>query len=95
MSDTIWGVVCIHPNGHRTIVRTSEQSGNTKDQLEAWGAPPLDADADADAAAWLRAWLPRLTQPLRHPGCHKYAWALDRAPSARRVSLPAAPAIPG
>ena len=64
-------------------------------QLEAWGAPPLDADADADAAAWLRAWLPRLTQPLRHPGCHKYAWALDRAPSARRVSLPAAPAIPG
>ena len=23
-------------------------------------------------------WLPKLTQPMRHPGNHKYAWTLQR-----------------
>lgn len=44
--------------------------------LERAGAAPLD-DGD-DAAAWLAAWLPRLTRPLKHRGAHKYIWALDR-----------------
>lgn len=48
--------------------------------LERFGAAPLAAGGDA--AAWLDTWAPRLTRPLRHPGNHRYAWALDRA--ARR-----------
>ena len=39
-----------------------------------------------DPVAWLMDWTHRLTRPFRHPGNHKYAWALDRR--VRRV-LPA------
>jgi hypothetical protein len=52
------------------------------EQLVAAGAPPIEGDP----AAWLRAWLPRLTRKLRHPGNHRYAWALDRG---LRGKLPA------
>ncbi len=31
-----------------------------------------------DLAAWLALWLPRITRRLRHPGNHRYAWALHR-----------------
>lgn len=57
--------------------------------LERHGAAPLSPEEDA--GAWLRLWLPRLTRPLRHPGNHRYAWAL-----ARRVRrhLPEAQAYP-
>lgn len=43
-------------------------------QLVRFGADPL-GPAD-DGRAWLARWLPRLTRPLRHPGNHRYAWAL-------------------
>lgn len=29
-----------------------------------------------DRREWLEHWLPQLTTKVRHPGCHKYAWAL-------------------
>ncbi len=45
--------------------------------LERFGASALAESADP--AAWLAAWIPRLTRPLAHPGNHKYAWAIDRA----------------
>jgi hypothetical protein len=41
---------------------------------------------ESDLPGWLEYWLPRLTRPLRHPGNHKYAWALDshvRLPDSR------------
>lgn len=44
--------------------------------LEAHGAAPLGADEDA--RAWVAYWVSRLTRPLRHPGNHKYAWALKK-----------------
>ncbi len=44
--------------------------------LERHGAAELGDEGDA--AAWLALWLPRLTRPSRHPGNHRYAWALDR-----------------
>ena len=51
--------------------------------LVAAGAPPL-GELD-DSRAWLRIWLPRVARPLRHPGCHRYIWPLDRA---TRLALP-------
>lgn len=53
--------------------------------LEAQGAAPLRGDPQV----WLEHWLPRLTRKLRHPGNHKYAWAL-RGALRRRLpdSLP-------
>ncbi len=45
-------------------------------ELVRWGADPL-RDAD-DPLAWLRLWRSRLTRPMRHRGCHRYIWALDR-----------------
>jgi hypothetical protein len=50
--------------------------------LEGFGAEQLTGDP----AAWLREWLPRLTRNVRHPGNHRYAFALWRP--VRRV-LPA------
>jgi hypothetical protein len=52
--------------------------------LERHGASPL-GEYD-DAVAWLRAWVPALTRPFRHPGNHRYAWAIDRR---ARPHLPA------
>lgn len=40
---------------------------------------------------WLEWWLPRVTRPLRHPGNHKYVWAVDRR---LRPALPSARAYP-
>jgi hypothetical protein len=45
------------------------------------GAPP----PGGDTRTWLRTWLPRVTRTVRHPGNHRYAWALERA---RRGQLP-------
>jgi hypothetical protein len=44
-------------------------------ELERFGAVPI---AGGDPVAWLALWLPALTRKVRHPGNHRYAWALDR-----------------
>lgn len=44
--------------------------------LERHGAAPI-RNFD-DPARWLEHWLPVVTRKVRHPGRHKYAWALDR-----------------
>jgi hypothetical protein len=45
--------------------------------LIAAGADDVAADAaDLERRNWLRTWTARLTRPLRHPGNHRYAWAL-------------------
>jgi len=44
-------------------------------QLEAFGAPACPSDPDA-RAAWLKAALARYSRSVRHPGNHRYAWAL-------------------
>lgn len=49
------------------------------DRLLDYGAPPFDGDP----RAWVRRAVEATTEKLRHPGNHKYAWALDR-----RVELP-------
>jgi len=33
---------------------------------------------EGDVRVWLAAWTARLCRPMRHPGNHRYAWALDR-----------------
>lgn len=49
------------------------------EQLAAHGADPLPGEAsEQDRRAWLRYWTRELTRPLRHPGNHRYAWALRR-----------------
>lgn len=32
----------------------------------------------SDPAAWLAEWLPRLCTSVRHPGNHRYVWAIDK-----------------
>lgn len=55
-----------------------------REQLVAVGADALPVDAsEADRRAWLHRWLPKLTRPLRHPGNHRYAWALTRRAAIR------------
>lgn len=45
--------------------------------LEAAGAP-APPDLEGARREWLREWLPRTTRTLRHPGNHRYAFALAR-----------------
>lgn len=59
------------------------------EQLVQAGAP--SPGLGEELTTWLRCWLPRVTQPLRHPGNHRYLLALDRA--ARRL-LPAPQPFP-
>jgi hypothetical protein len=42
--------------------------------LQGYGAGAFSGDP----RAWLNEWLPRLTRKVRHPGNHKYVWALRR-----------------
>ncbi len=51
-------------------------------ELERAGAAAAPEDP-GQLRAWLKTWLPRVTRTLRHPGNHRYAWAL-----ARGVKLP-------
>lgn len=53
--------------------------------LEA-GAPPVDTD---DPAGWLERSLQLVARPFRHPGNHRYVFALDRR--ARRHLPPGLP----
>jgi len=55
--------------------------------LEAAGATPAPLEGEA-RAAWLAAWLPRVTRPVRHPGNHRYAWPLERRTRILLESLP-------
>ncbi len=55
------------------------------DQLRAHGAPELTGDP----VEWLRTWSERLTRNIRHPGNHRYAWALAKRDRRRLpASLP-------
>lgn len=70
-------------------LRNGERGGaSALTDLQAAGAPELDL---ADPQAWVATWVPRICRPLRHPGNHKYAWALPRG--ARRF-LPASLPFP-
>lgn len=46
--------------------------------LETFGAPPAPRD-EVSRRAWLTEQIRHLTHTLRHPGNHKYAWALHRS----------------
>lgn len=50
------------------------------------GHAAASGKTDESARDWLARVLPMLATRVRHPGCHKYAFGLDRA--ARRA-LPA------
>lgn len=47
--------------------------------LVGWGADPLPDIAPRDVRKeWVSRWVATLTRPLRHRGCHRYAWTLDK-----------------
>lgn len=56
-------------------------------QLVKFGAE----EPSSDLREWLKAWLPKLTRTLRHPGNHRYAWELV---PLRKWSLPASQPYP-
>jgi hypothetical protein len=56
--------------------------------LVEYGAAPLARGEDP--LAWLRRWRPRICRAIRHRGCHRYLWCLDRR---RRREVLARPAL--
>ncbi len=69
------------PDGRAFNARTGQKirkgergADGAVEQLRAHGAPRLEGDP----VAWLRTWSERLTRNVRHPGNHRYAWALAK-----------------
>jgi hypothetical protein len=56
--------------------------------LERFGASPAPVEDLEARGAWLVEQLAQLTRLVRHPGNHRYAWALDRRTRIRLESLP-------
>ena len=66
-------------------IRAQEQGSEYSEaRLVAAGAPARREGEDS--RAWLKHWLPVVTRTARHPGNHKYSWALDKR---TRRGLPA------
>lgn len=69
-------------------VRAGERGWRyTAEQLETLGAPAAPEDLEA-RGVWLLEQLRRFTRIVRHPGNHRYAWALDRR---QEIAMPALP----
>lgn len=47
-------------------------------QLVRRGAPRPESEDPRELGRWLATWLRALTRPVRHPGCFRYLWCLDR-----------------
>ncbi len=59
----------------QTKIRRQEQGWEySVEQLCSRGAPR----PGRDIRSWLRTWRDILTRTMRHPGCHRYVWALNR-----------------
>lgn len=71
------------------LVRGERGGGRAIAELVRWGAEPLRQGENA--LAWLRLWRARLTRPMRHHGCLRYLWCLDRR---RRREVLTAAALP-
>ncbi len=80
------------PDGRSYNARTGQKiragergQAGAVEQLRAHGAPVLEGDP----VEWLRVWSKRLTRNIRHPGNHRYAWALAKRDRRRLpTSLP-------
>jgi hypothetical protein len=65
-------------NDSMTKVRHLKEGWRYSAQLLVdFGAPMLDPKKD-DPKVWLATWLPRICRKEKHPGNHKYLWALNR-----------------
>lgn len=76
----------LSPRAIQKVRKLERGWGYVAEKLVAFGADPLDGDP----ATWLGTWLPRLTRRLRHPGNHRYAFALDKhlRPHLRTLARP-------
>lgn len=77
----------VHGRALAKIRRRDQGYRYAAQRLVEHGATPLSEDEDA--VAWVARWCTALTRPLRHPGNHKYAWALEHSRAQR--SLPTHP----
>jgi hypothetical protein len=81
---------CLSNRAQGKLVRGVRGAGGPVRQLETAGADTL-REGD-NPLEWLRRWRAALTRPMRHPGCYRYLWCLDkrrrREVMSARVSLP-------
>lgn len=68
------------------LVRGERGDGSAFDQLERWGATPLQPDEDP--IVWLKRWRTALTSSMRHRGNHRYLWCLDRRRRREVLNVP-------
>lgn len=71
------------PDGRELSNRAQGKIGRAEQGRAYAGAVLVDHGADPlasgeDPLLWLRRWRPRLCRTVRHRGCHRYIWALDR-----------------
>lgn len=74
---TLWLLPSGRVYSERSITKVRAQDRGWRyatEQLREAGAGPVGSDP----AAWLAEWLPRIGTKVRHPGCHRYVWAIDK-----------------
>jgi hypothetical protein len=75
--------------GWQYAVRRLEAFGaDASEQWRAWRQQWPGFDYRSLWRDWLAEWLPRKTSPLRHGGCHRYAWTLTRKATHLLPALP-------
>lgn len=67
---------CLSNRAAGKLVRGERGANRAVVELVRWGAEPL-RDGE-DPLGWLRQWRAQLTRPMRHQGCFRYIWSLDR-----------------
>lgn len=67
---------CLSNRSQGKLVRGERGDGHPIAQLVRFGAtPPADGE---DVVLWLKRWRAQLTRKMRHRGCYRYVWCLDR-----------------
>lgn len=74
--------VYLLPNGRvfsrRALVKARTNSRGRRYAVEQLVAAGAELPKSDDLRAWVAEWLPRVTRKVRHPGNHKYVWALSK-----------------
>lgn len=80
---------CFSKRTASKLLKGERGNGRAISELMRWGAPsPASGEP---IAAWLSTWRAQLTRTLRHRGCFRYLWCLDRR---RRREVLSAPSLP-
>jgi hypothetical protein len=67
-----------HRRNRGKVIHAERGHENAALELVKWGAKPFAGRCESTRRAWLEDALAAVTTPLKHPGCLRYLWGLNR-----------------